>query len=251
MPNESTAKIVLVTLAVCLVSSLLVSTTAVLLEPIQRANQALERKRIILDVAGLSGRGDASAAAVEGAFEQVDTSVVDLESGRFVETVSDAEYAQRVAIPSERDIAGIRSRARYVTVYLVRDDSDLRVLILPVHGLGLWSTLHGFIALAGDLNTVIGLGFHEHGETPGLGGEVDNPRWRAGWRGKRVFVREGVPGIEVVKGIVNAADPRSAWQVDGLAGATLTARGVTNMLHYWLAEDGFGPLLSRLRDRPQ
>ena len=256
LPNESTAKIVLVTLAVCVVASLLVSTAAVLLEPAQRANQALERKRKILEVARLLPAEDAGRAAVEAAFARVETRLVDLASGRFVAEPDQAGFdqraaardpARRVLIPRERDIAGIGARARYANAYLVREEGRVSTLILPVHGLGLWSTLYGFIALAGDLDTVIGLGFYEHGETPGLGAEVDNPRWRAGWDGKRVFGPQGEVRIEVAKGEVADTDPRAAWRVDGIAGATLTTRGVSNMLRYWLGEQGYGPLLARLR----
>lgn len=256
LPNESTAKIVLVTLAVCIVASLVVSTAAVLLEPAQRANQALERKRKILEVAQLLPGEDAGREAVEAAFEQVRTRLVDLDSGRFVDTPDPESYdqraaardpAQRVEIARERDIAGLGTRARYANAYLVRDGGRVSTLVLPVHGLGLWSTLYGFIALGSDFDTVIGIGFYEHGETPGLGAEVDNPRWRAGWSGKRVFGPDGEVRIEVVKGEVAGADPRAAWRVDGIAGATLTARGVSNMLRYWLGEQGYGPLLARLR----
>lgn len=256
MPNESMPKILLVTLAVCIVASLVVSTAAVLLEPTQRANQALERQRKILEVAGLLPGEQAGRDAVMAAFGQVRTRLVDLESGRFVDTPDPASYdpraaardpAQRVAIPRGRDIAGIGTRARYANAYLVYDGARVNTLILPVHGLGLWSTLYGFIALAGDFDTVVGLGFYEHGETPGLGAEVDNPRWRAGWGGKRVFGPDGDVRIEVAKGEVDASDARAAWRVDGIAGATLTTRGVSNMLRYWLGEQGYGPLLGRLR----
>jgi len=256
MPNDSIPKILAVTLSVCIVASLVVSTAAVLLEPAQRANQALERKRKILEVAGLLPAPDASRDVVEAAFRPVQTRVVDLQSGRFVDHPDPAGYdqrasardpAQRVVIEPALDIASIGARARRATVYMLGDGARLKALVLPVHGLGLWSTLYGFVALEGDLDTVIGLGFYEHGETPGLGAQVDSPRWRARWRGKRVHDAGGAVLIEVIKGTVNEADPLAAWRVDGLAGATLTARGVSNMLRYWLGEQGFGPLIARLR----
>jgi Na+-transporting NADH:ubiquinone oxidoreductase subunit C len=118
--------------------------------------------------------------------------------------------------------------------------------VLPVHGYGLWSTMYGFVALKSDLNTVAGLGFYEHGETPGLGGEIDNPRWKGSWPGKKVYQGDDV-ALSLIKGTVDTSRAGSEYQVDGLAGATLTSRGVTNMVHFWMGEQGFGPFLTNLK----
>jgi Na+-transporting NADH:ubiquinone oxidoreductase subunit C len=162
------------------------------------------------------------------------------------QAASDSELGR--SIPSDKDLADIKRRARYAPVYLIRDGERFTQVVLPVHGKGLWSTLYGYIALESDLRTVAGFGFYEHGETPGLGGEVDNPQWLAKWEGKKVADEEGVPRIEVIKGNVDPDSPRARYQVDGLSGATMTSRGVTNLLRYWLGEDGFGPYLERMRE---
>jgi Na+-transporting NADH:ubiquinone oxidoreductase subunit C len=151
-------------------------------------------------------------------------------------------------LDGEQDIASIRRRADYSTVYVVENpDGSIKTLILPIHGYGLWSTLYGFMALESDLKTVVGLGFYQHAETPGLGGEVDNPNWKAQWTGKVVFDESGEPAISVVKGGVDPSNPNAEHQVDALAGATLTSRGVENLVRFWLGEDGFGPFLEHLR----
>ena len=99
--------------------------------------------------------------------------------------------------------------------------ADIESLVLPIEGYGLWKFLYGFIAIEDDLNTVRGITFYEHGETPGLGGEVDNPRWKARWVGQKVFGDDGEPKIEVIKGF--APPPAEApYEVDGLSGATIT-----------------------------
>ena len=118
-------------------------------------------------------------------------------------------------------------------------------LILPVRGYGLWSTLYGFLAVDADLNTVLGLRFYQHAETPGLGGEVDNPRWKALWPGKRLFDSDGQLRLRVGKAGGDEQDSR--WRVDALAGATLTSNGVNNMIRFWLGPQGYGPYLKRLR----
>jgi Na+-transporting NADH:ubiquinone oxidoreductase subunit C len=132
-------------------------------------------------------------------------------------------------------------------VYLVNDEAGaLDRIILPIRGYGLWSTLYGFVALESDANTIVGLGFYEHAETPGLGGEVDNPSWKAKWSGKLAY-KNGDVAISVLKGAVNPAAADAQWQVDGLSGATLTTKGVHNLVQYWLGDDGFAPLLGNLR----
>ncbi len=252
MPNESPRKILIVALTLCLVCSVVVSTAAVMLRPVQQANQALDRKRNILRAAGLLEPGQ----SVDEAFKQVRTRIVDLAKGRYADDIDPATYNQRAAaadparsvkIPDDRDVAHIKTRAKYAPVYLVEDGERVRYIILPIHGYGLWSVLYGYVALKGDANTVVGLTYYDQHETPGLGGEVDNPAWQAKWRNKLIYDDSDVPRIQVIKGTVNPASPKARYQVDGLSGATLTSRGVSNMMHYWFGEDGFGPFLARLR----
>ncbi|THF62927.1 Na(+)-translocating NADH-quinone reductase subunit C [Pseudothauera nasutitermitis] len=257
--KESTSRTLLVALAVSLVSSVFVAGAAVSLKPLQIQNKLLDKQRSIASIAGMGGR-ELPAAQVRELFgETIQARLVDLGTGEFSDAFDaetfDATKSARdpqlsVTLPSADDIASIKRRERYATVYLVENaEGGIETLILPVRGYGLWSTLHGFLALAGDLNTVVGLGFHEHAETPGLGGEVDNPRWRGQWAGKRLFDGEGRLAVQVVKGSVDPQGTLAAYQVDGLAGATLTSNGVNNLLHFWLGEQGFGPFLARLRSK--
>lgn len=129
----------------------------------------------------------------------------------------------------------------------MNDDSGVpSKIILPIRGYGLWSTLYGFIALEADASTVAGIGFYEHGETPGLGGEVDNPVWKANWQGKEVYA-SGELAIEVIKGSVNPESPNASHEVDGLAGATLTTKGVDYLVEFWLGEYGYQTFLENLK----
>ncbi len=254
LPNESPKKMLIVAVTLCFVCSVVVSSAAVLLRPLQLENAALDRKRNIVEVAGLLG----SDGNVEEAFKRIEPRVVNLETGEFAEDIDPARYDQRkaakdpkrsAALSKDQDIASISRRAQYATVYFVREGDAIRQVILPVHGYGLWSTLYGFLALNGDFRTVSGLKFYEHAETPGLGGEVDNPSWRGKWDGKVAFDDSGKPIIEVIKGVVDQTRPDAEHRVDGLAGATLTTRGVDNLLKFWLGENGFGPFLVRMREK--
>ena len=250
--NDSIKKTLIVAFSLCIVCSVIVSTAAVVLKPAQEINKTLDRKRNILAAAGMLQEG----MSVEEQFSQVTARVVDMRTGRFADDIDPDKFDQRKAakdpdesdrLTAEQDLAKISRREHYAIVYLVEDSSgEVDKVILPVHGYGLWSTLYGFIALESDGNTVAGLGFYEHGETPGLGGEVDNPRWKAFWPGKQVY-KDGAVEIGLIKGSVDPGNANAPWQIDGLAGATLTANGVTNLVQFWLGENGFQPFLNNLK----
>ncbi len=155
--------------------------------------------------------------------------------------------AKSIKISSEQDIAKISRRAKLASVYLLKEGDVIKQVVLPVHGYGLWSTLYGFISLDGDFNTIGGLRFYQHGETPGLGGEVDNPKWRDQWHGKKAFDENGELKIEVIHGHVDYKSVGAEYKVDGISGATLTSRGVSNLVNYWLGDNAFGPYLKKMR----
>lgn len=251
MGNDSISKTFGVALALCFVCAVVVASAAVILRPTQEINKLLDLKTNILASAGLLQEG----ISIETQFEQISTRVVDLDTGRFTDAVDAASYDQRkaskdpamsVALDPKRDPAKIKRRANYATVYLVEGEQGIEKIILPVKGYGLWSTLYGFLALEADLQTVAGIGFYEHTETPGLGGEVDNPKWKEGWIGKQAY-NQGELVITVLKGKADMSRAGSESQIDGLAGATLTTRGVDNLVRYWLGDEGFRPLINYLK----
>ncbi|MEL6311052.1 MAG: NADH:ubiquinone reductase (Na(+)-transporting) subunit C, partial [Pseudomonadota bacterium] len=126
-----------------------------------------------------------------------------------------------------------------------RDDAGaIDKVILPIHGYGLWSTLYGFIALEENGNDIYALQFYEHAETPGLGAEVDNPRWKALWHGKRLVDDEGELQINVSKKPTAAGED---YHVDALSGATLTTVGVHNLVNFWMGEAGYRGFLENLK----
>jgi len=183
---------------------------------------------------------------------------LDLQTNTWADNIDPAKYdelkaakdpKQSVKLTAAQDQAGIKQHARYKTLYMVKKGDAVETLILPIHGKGLWSTLYGFMALEGDFNTVVGLGFYAHAETPGLGGEVDNPRWKSQWPGKQVFAADNASNaaIALIKGKVDPSHKAAAHQIDGLAGATLTSNGVTNLVQFWLSENGYAPFLAKLR----
>lgn len=247
--NDSIKKTLFVVIALSLVCSIIVSTAAVVLKPKQQANAVLDQQTKILEVAGIDLAGDIPALYAEN----IEPRLVDFATGDFVDGDA-AAYDQRKAakdpaesikLSAEDDIAKIIRRANTGTVYLVKDGAETSKVIIPVHGNGLWSMMYAFVAVETDGNTVSGITYYEQGETPGLGGEVENPTWRAQFVGKKLFDENHKPAIQVVKG---GAPQGSEHGVDGLSGATLTSVGVQHTFDFWLGDMGFGPFLAKVRD---
>ena len=266
--NDSLEKTIAIAVSLCLVCAVLVSFAAVALKPLQVNNKEADMKKNILDVAGLLEEGTDMNSAFA---EKIEAKIVDLETGDYVENINANEYDQRkaakdpaqsVAIPKEKDIAHIRVKAKYAKVFLVKEGGAIKSIILPMHGYGLWSTLYGFLSLDPDGQTVQSINFYDQAETPGLGGEVVNPSWRALWKGKKVYAETdrpssekgliteadiGEPALSLIKGVVDNTKIGSQYQVDGLAGATLTSTGVTNLVRYWMSNEGFASYLKKVR----
>lgn len=270
LPNDSFEKTVAVALALCLVGAVLVSGSAVALKPLQESNKSKDEKVNILEVAGLLEEG----GNVEEAFKSIETRIVDLASGDYVDALDPKTFdqwkaakdpAMSEAIPAEKDIASIKRKPKYSKVYLVKKDGQLKSVILPVNGYGLWSTMFGFMAVEADGETVVGLNLYDQAETPGLGGEVVNPNWKALWKGKKIYnystktvlestltekgqsVEIGEVALGLVKGTVDPSKAGAEYQVDGLAGATLTSRGVSNLVRYWMGPEGYAVYLAKVR----
>ncbi|MDQ2093351.1 Na(+)-translocating NADH-quinone reductase subunit C [Rhodalgimonas zhirmunskyi] len=247
---DGTAKTVTVALGLCLVASMVVSAAAVALRPLQERNAALDKQVNIIQVAGLYEQG----IDVAKSFEAFEPHVLELSTGEFTDQFDPYKFDDRAAaddltlsIPLQDDPASIGRQAKYVTVYLLRDaDGALDKVILPVYGYGLWSTLYGFIAIEEDGNTIYGLQFYDQAETPGLGAEVDNPRWKALWRDKKLRTEDGAGELAIT--VAKSPPPEGRdYYVDALSGATLTSRGVDNLVRFWMSERGFEPFLKRVR----
>ncbi len=242
--RDSMKNTFLVTGMLCIICSVLVSGAAVGLKNRQDANIKLDLKKNILSVSGIDYADD----NIESLFkENFQARIVELDTGSYVEETKSGMgvdgFEIRKLSEDERtdlkgnDPAGIGGeRENYAVVYLYPEKKQL---ILPVRGKGLWSTLEGFVAVSADDFTTRGITFYSHRETPGLGGEVDNPAWKAQWTtAKKTLNADGEVILNVTKS--GAAGPND---IDGLAGATITTQGVDKLIKYWLGNSGFGTYL--------
>lgn len=246
--GNEVSKTILVAGALCFICSIIVSITVVTLKPQQQRNAEIDFKKNVLSAAGMLEAGD----DVEEKFKQIQTVMVDLESGTITDAVDPKNFDQKsaaanpdysVKIPADKNIAGLNIRAKYAKVFLVKEGDEIKKIILPVSSMGLWAKMYGFMAVAGDTNTVEGFAYYQHGETPGLGAEVDNPKWKKQWVGKEIYNDDWQPVAGVVKQVTD-----KDHQVDALSGATITSVGVDTSLKYWFGEHGYKKFLANVRN---
>lgn len=263
MAHESITKTLTVTLGICIICSILVSSAAVSLHGLQEKNRKVDTIKNILQAGNLYEEGSDVLSIYNERIEPILIKVskdeketpdefwteLNMEKYSIKEMARHPEYGEKI-VP-EKDIAGIKKRPRHMVIYLVKDGYKIDMVVLPIYGKGLWSTMYGFISLASDFKTIRGLTFYEHGETPGLGGEIDNPSWKTLWKGKTAYDDQDNTIITIIKGLVNPKNPDADHQIDGISGATLTARGVDQLVKYWLGDEGYGPYLAKMRRRTQ
>ena len=257
-PKSNNMKTIIVALTLCLVCSVLVAAAAVGLKPAQVENAKLDRNKNILVAAGMFNPETDTNEDVAERFKDFNVEIVDLNKGNYLDDEAlkavgiadrntyDASQATKNKALSDdlgaNDPASIGRKPKYAKVYVKNDDAGKpEIIVLPIQGYGLWGTIYGFLTLEGDMNTIKGISFYEHKETPGLGARIEEPKWRAMWTGIHSYDENGA----VATGVATSG-PKENW-VDGISGATLTSRGVSNMIQFWLGEQGYKPYLDSLR----
>lgn len=247
--KDSVFGTLIVVILVSLACSVIVAGSAVSLKPLQEEQKLLDKQKNILSVAGLLKKGTNIKAIYA---ERIEPKLVDLDTGDFVDNQEDFDANKSakdpqtsIAIPADDDVAKIRRRANYAQVYLVKNaQGKVDQVVLPIYGTGLWSVMYGFVSVKPDGNTLDGITYYDQGETPGLGGEIENPKWQAQFPDKTIFDDQGNVVLHVSKG--GSAD--KAHGIDALSGATLTSNGVQNTFKFWFGPKGFGPFLQKLRE---
>lgn len=193
----------------------LLSIAAINLKPFQNKNIELEKKQNILNTLGITVERDSAAQPYE---KYITKSYLVNSSGEIVDgDAFDVDLAKELSKDvDDRSLPVFESQRQGVKSY-----------ILPLRGTGLWGPIWGYIALEEDLNTVLGAVFDHKAETPGLGAEINLPKFQEPFKGKNIFKGTEFVSIEVKKG---GAEPNNMYQVDGISGGTITADGVTDML---------------------
>jgi len=174
--------------------------------------------------------------------------IVDSYKSLIEEVVIDSKGEEREDL-SRNDLLEIEDKAKGSVDYFYNNEPYYLVyksnnaIIIPISGKGLWSTLYGYFALDVDLETVKGITFYKHGETPGLGAEVEKSWFQNDFKGKKIFNQKGeLVSIKVYK----SSSGDDIHGVDGISGATVTSNGVTNFLKSTL--DNYKPYFDRNRN---
>lgn len=222
---------------------LLLALAASALSERQQFNEEVNVKRNILMAVGVLDRDrEMELDEIDAMYqESVQSFAVDPE-GTIVEGVSGESLDLEVVLQNPDT-----SQHRY-PVFVATDAGGSTVYAIPVFGKGLWSTLYGYLALEADLETVRGMTFYAHGETPGLGAEIEQAWFQDNFVGKKIYDAGALRTIQVVKGTVEnrIQDPGDRdYYVDGISGATITGRGVSNLLETKVAL--YEPFFRRIR----
>lgn len=218
--RQSNLYIILYSVAITVVCGGLLAFASQALKPMQDANVELERKKNILATVIDLKEGDDINAIYQA---KVRENVIDFQGN-----IKEGVNAAQIDIAKEYKK---KPEERLLPVYEFRNETDpekLDNVVLPVYGFGLWNDIWGFVALQSDLNTIQGVKFEHKGETPGLGARIASSEIQDRYKGKSIFDSETLVSVVMQKGEGNdfASDPH---KVDGMSGATLTAKGVNNM----------------------
>ncbi len=224
-------------LVVCFVCSLSLALVSEGLRPQREINEELDVKKNILKAVELQEPVPPSMPGPEilKLYEQkIEGRVIDhkgnVVAGKTPEEIKDGE--------------------ELYPLYVYQEQDKVMAYALPVYGKGLWSTIYGYLALEADGITVRGITFYKHGETPGLGGEVEKAWFQDNFKGKKIWdsKTQSLRPVAVAKG--KAADkiakPEQKFYVDGISGATMTGKGVTEFLDEWVRV--YDPYFQKIRN---
>jgi len=215
--------------------SILLSAAANLLKDRQQENIALDIQKNILKSADLASPEMSRQEILSLYDKYIHSEVINLEG----EEVPDKTVEQ---LDPKKDL-------NLLPLYYAEDNGEIMSYIIPISGKGLWSTIYGYLALEKDLDTVKGITFYKHGETPGLGGEIEKEWFTSNFKGKKIYSPAGdLVSITVVKGKVQSLIPEDEayHYVDGISGSTLTGKGLTNFLKKDL--ETYNPFFEKVRN---
>ncbi|HBO97380.1 MAG TPA: NADH:ubiquinone reductase (Na(+)-transporting) subunit C [Candidatus Omnitrophica bacterium] len=237
MNTSSTRYTFIFAVIVCVVSAVMLSVFSEGLRPQKELNEELDVKKNILKAVALK---EPLAPKMKGG------DVLEVYDSKIEELVIDKE-GHVVAGKTPKQLTG-KDKDLY-PLYIYKEDGRVMAYAFPIVGQGLWSTLYGYLAVEADATTIRGATFYKHGETPGLGGEIEKEWFQNNFKGKTIYsVKEHkLTPVVVVKG--KAADVVSkdelSHHVDGITAATLTGKGVTELIDRWVRV--YDAYLSKLR----
>jgi len=200
-PNKNVIVFALLLSVIC---SLMITAAAVGLKGFQTANMELDKKINILKAANLIGKKKPSKKAINVLYNTHIKEVIVDDQGKVIDNhVSNS-----------------------LNLYFYQQDNSVKGYILPINTQGLWGKIQGYLAFENDGQTVSGFSIFSHSETPGLGGEIESTWFQKNFKGKKILnAQNKFVSIGIAKGkSINLPKDKQAHFVDGISGATLTGR---------------------------
>ncbi len=242
--QRSNTYIVIFSLALTIVLGGLLSLASEGLKPIQKRAEELSTKRQILRAVMEIGPD----ADVLNIFDNRITFVAINARGEEVETNEEGETLDPVKLDVAREFKKDPSERIY-PVFKYHDPGDeenIKAYIFALYGNGLWDNIWGYIALQPDMDTIEGAVFDHASETPGLGARITDEAIQNRYKGKKVFNDEGeLIGVDMLKSENNPAEALDEHNINGLSGATITAKGVNRMIENYLGY--YLPYIDKIR----
>ena len=229
MLNKSNIQALGFALALCLICSLLLSGTYKAVRPMQIKNEEVDNKKNILKALKVTDKADASSEEIAAFFATVTADKV----AELYKTSVKSFVIDSAGTPIEKSVEELTDaeKATLFPIYKHVDGDKILAYAIPTSGKGLWSTCYGYFALEADLNTVKGITFYKHGETPGLGAEIAADWFQNNYVGKKILGEDGsLKSVTAIKGTVGPDTPEAQHKVDGISGSTMTANGVNSFL---------------------
>ena len=211
-------------LTLTIVCSLLLSLASEGLRSLKEKNIEIDKKKNILNAIGLNTTSLSNLDIDKYFIDNIDTLIIDIDGKvNNVLTISDLNENEN---NQTGEIKYFNNLVEYLPIY---KDNSKDIIIIPISGKGLWSTLFGYFAIdSKNYSTVKGITFYKHKETPGLGGEVSKKWFQSNFIGKEIYKSNSLNSVKVAK--AGYADKNSLYEVDGISGATITSNGVTTFL---------------------
>lgn len=233
--RQSNTYIIVFSLVLTIILGGLLSGISQVLGPAQKKAVDLDTKKQILGAipAEKAAIATMEPEAILARYSEVISSVVTDAKGNLVSTNDKGEALIAENVNIEKNYK-LPADQRMLPVFKYSSNGE-EAYIVPTFGAGLWDAIWGYVAIAPDLETIVGVSFDHRGETPGLGARITSDDIQARYQGKSIFDNQGdFVGVEMVKGEKNPESALGPNKVDGMAGATLTANGVNSMLKNYL-----------------
>ncbi len=237
MSKESNAYIITFAIGMIVVIAATLGFTKESLKGLQAEAVELDtQKQILSAIVPLQQVGETGKQVNDYYEKHIESIAVDV-NGDEKKVNEDGETLIPEKVSIRKEFRKSDKAKKILPVFKFKDDAGkITAYILPVYGNGLWDNIWGYIALDVDMKTVKGVAFDHRGETPGLGARIADTEVENRYQGKTIYNEKGeLASIEMIKGEKNPSEKITEHTVDGLSGATITARGVNVMLEKYFS----------------